>query len=611
MPDRLWFQRALIALSGLLVVLGAGVSADDAVLDRMRRDITFLASDECEGRGPGTQGINKAAAYIAGQFEKAGLKPAGTQGFFQPFTVSGQPKLGQANSFHLHGPLGQDIELIQGKDYQVLGLSGRGQLTAPLVFIGYGISAPKVNYDDFKGINLAGKIAVILRHTPRWNNKAVPFDGARKEEHAALVVKQALVEGAKAAGVLLVNDLSESAAGDKLIPFAYVAGAASSSAIPSLQVRRRVLDTIMQSSLGTTLQQTEQAIDRDLKPRSAPLTGWTASIRTDVVRQIIPVKNIAGTLDGRGPLAGEIVVVGAHYDHLGYGGRGSLAKNKEKAIHHGADDNASGTTTLMELARHFGSQPDRQGRRLVFVAFSAEEMGLLGSRHYTNKAPLFPLADTVAMVNLDMVGRLSMDPKTQKAKLLVEGTGTAKTFDKLIESLNGTAGFHLIKKTGGTGPSDHDSFYRKQIPVVFFWTGTHKDYHRPSDTADKINVAGMIRIADLAEKVIERLATEKRPEYVKVASPPSTSAGKGVPRLGIRPSYEDDKEGVLLDDVTESGPAAKGGLKAGDRIVAIAGKAVSNLQTYMVLMGQQRRGQPVEISILRAGKKLSMRVVPQ
>jgi hypothetical protein len=370
------------------------------------------------------------------------------------------------------------------------------------------------------------------------------------------------------------------------------------------------MDMVFQSCLATTLADVEKAIDRDLSPRGAPLAGWTATVATGVQRTSVACKNIVGVVEGSGPLANETVVIGAHYDHLGYGGAGSRAKEPyKKEIHHGADDNGSGTTSVIELARRFGRMKEPHGRRLVFMTFSAEEMGLLGSRHYCNKEPLFPLANTVAMVNLDMVGRLSEDNDTKKGKLIVEGVGTAKTFDHMIDKLN--PGFLLAKQQGGTGPSDHDSFYRKKVPVIFFWTGIHKDYHRPSDTSDKINISGMRQIADLTEKVILELAGDlKRPEYVEVQSSFTPTAGKG-PKLGIMPNYDENKEGLLVGGVTDDGPAAKGGLKAGDVIVELGGKAVKNINTYMVIMAQQQSGQTLEVSVLRDGKKLTLKVVPR
>jgi hypothetical protein len=604
MPQRRWWRGLCLgALTGLLALTGARAMADNEASEaRLRRDITFLASDECEGRGPGTKGIDKAADYIASEFKKAGLKPGGPKGsYFQPFTISaGVSKLKGQGKLVLRGPLGQQIELTPGKDFTITGASGPGSLTAP-----------RIGYDDYKGVEVAGKIVVLLRRVPRWDNAEVPFDGQAKDSHAGLITKFANAESRRVAAVLLVNDSSEiPTKGDELLEFEAKALRGVSLSTPILHVRRAALDPVLLSSLGSGLRELEQDISRDLTPRSAPLQGWSAHVEAPVERPTFAVKNVIGVLEGSGPLANETVVIGAHYDHLGYGGGfGSLAPPQDRGqkIHHGADDNGSGSSSVMELARRFAAMKERKGRRLVFMTFSAEERGLLGSQYYCNKEPLFPLKDTVAMVNLDMVGRLS----DETSKLLVEGIGTAKTFDKVVTDLGEKHKFQLVKKQGGLGPSDHDSFCRKDIPVLFLWTGLHKDYHRPSDTADKINVPGMRRIADMAEDIIARLATEAdRPQFVKVSTPPGPGRVKG-PRLGIRPNYEDDKEGVLIDGVTEGGPADKAGLKAGDRIVEIGGRAVRNLNGLMVLMAQQERGRAVEITVQRGGKRVPLKLTPQ
>jgi hypothetical protein len=609
MPARPRLAYALLAL----FVVSPLLANNAEVESRMQRDLAFLASDECEGRGIGTKGLDRAAEYVAGQFAKIGLKPGVGGSYFQPFTVTSNSELDGPGTLTLRGPLGQTIRLRPGTDFQVLGFSGPGSVSAPLVFAGYGATAKDIGYDDYQGLDVKGKIVVLLRHVPRWGNNNVPFDGKRKDEHAALETKQGLAEANGAAGVILVNDASELPGGDKLIPFQRTARAISTHTAPYVQVRREVIDDVVRSGLGESLRDVERRIDRELKPHSAPLAGWTATLDVKVKRNTVAVKNIIGVLEGSGPLAGQTVVVGAHYDHLGYGGAGSGSRLKDKnnpkmLIHHGADDNASGTTALIELARRFAAHPDRQGRRLVFIAFTAEESGLIGSRHYA-KEPVYPLADTAAMFNLDMVGRLRADPKTKKDKLLIEGSGTAKTFDGLLDKLN--PGFQLSKKPGGNGPSDHDSFYNKKIPVIFFWTGYHDDYHLPTDTADKINLAGMSRVVDYAEKVVTQLATDpERPQYVEIASK-FVSGGARGPRLGIMPDYEENVEGVLVGGVSKGGPAAKAGLKTGDRIVEIAGKTIGNLNAYMAVMGQQRPGQALSVTVIRAGQKMRLKVVPE
>jgi C-terminal processing protease CtpA/Prc len=254
----------------------------------------------------------------------------------------------------------------------------------------------------------------------------------------------------------------------------------------------------------------------------------------------------------------------------------------------------------------------KRDRRMVFIAFSGEERGLLGSIHYC-KEPLFPLKNTAVMVNLDMVGRLSPDKESKKDRLIVYGTGTAKDFDALIEETNKKFDFKLHKLTTGTGPSDHASFYEKNIPVFFFFTDVHEDYHKPTDTADKINVPGMRKVTELTEEVLTSLLTRaERPEFVRVTSDESQPRPKrtreDMPRLGVRPSYSDDGEGVLLEGITDGGAGAKAGLKAGDRVMEIGGKPVPNLQGYMSVLAGQKKGQTVDVQLIRDGKKMTVKV---
>jgi hypothetical protein len=602
-------RLAVIAIVGLLAFAGLRAHAENAAVEaRMKKDITFLASDLCEGRGVTTKGINLAADYIANEFKQAGLKPAGEDGtYFQPFTVTGAAKLASPNTLILQGPLGQKIELKLGDSFAVLGNSGPGKVTARLVFAGYAATGKDISYDDFQGIDVAGKILVVIRKTPRAENELVPFDGNNTEIHATLTTKLDNAKKHNAAGVLFVSDRSLTKTEDRLMEFSYTSFG-SAAGLPAIQIHRSLADQITQSALGRRLAEVEEDIDRDLKPQSAPLAGWTASLEVNVGRPVSHVKNIIGVLEGTGPLANETVIVGAHYDHLGFGGFGSLAKNlKGDVIHHGADDNGSGTTTIMELARRFGQKPNREGRRLVFMAFSGEEMGLLGSAHYC-KHSIFPLEQTSTMVNLDMVGRLRPDQEKKKDKLIVYGTKTSPGFDKLIDELNAPFGFYLQKVPTGMGPSDQQSFYLKKIPVYFFFTGDHPDYHRPSDTSDKINLAGMARIADLVENLVEHLRTlPERPAYVKVKGGDTSPRMQG-PRLGIRPTYGDDKEGVLLSGVVDDTPAAKAGLKEGDRILEIDGKPVKSLENYMVLMAGHKKGDSLDLGIVRDGKKQTVKV---
>jgi hypothetical protein len=629
------------AVLACVVLSGAWLSAAETLSTlhapaaseaRLKRDITYLASDELEGRGVTTHGIDMAADYIAAEFKKAGLKPAGKDGsYFYPFTMPGSVLLKPA-TLQLRGPQGQEIELKAGEHFQPSGLSTSGKVSAGVVFVGYGITsktsplneadlvgwarivngvlrqAPGI--DEYDGLDVEGKVVVILRDTLRADNPFSINQNWRRNRYATMTEKLTNAVKHKAAAVLVVNDRDTARDGDDLLNFGYYAGIGrpllTLPQIPVLHVRRSVVEMM----LGSNLDDLERDIARDLKPRSRETAGWSANLSIEVKRaaDALSLRNVVGVLEGSGPLKDETIILGAHYDHVGYGGAGSLATLKKMAIHHGADDNGSGSTSVMELARRIAAIPNREGRRVLFMTFSAEESGLIGSEAYC-KNPLYPLDKTAAMINLDMVGRLVQDDKTHKDKLTVYGTGSAKTFDKLIDSINKKYDFQLRKVASGMGPSDQMSFYEKKMPVFFFFTNDHADYHRPSDTADKINVSGMRRIVDMTEDLAVHLTTCDRPEYVKVAGGGGgTGTPGGGPRLGIKPDYGDDKEGVLINGVVEGTPAERAGLKDGDRIVEIGGQAVKGLEGYMTLMKGQKPGSTIEVGVLRAKEKKIVKV---
>ncbi len=480
-----------------------------------------------------------------------------------------------------------------------MGLGGRGADKAPAVFAGYGITSDKAKYDDYAGLDAAHKIVILLRGAPSSSDK----DNARELMNGASFARKiATAEKHHAAAVLIVNDADTVRAGDDLLDFNYTAFGRSAGKIPVCHLQRAVLEMMLPGGTDT-LTAIEKDIQRDLKPQSRDLPGWTVGVDVRMHRGMMDVKNVVGVLEGAGPLANETVIVGAHYDHLGYGVGGSLAGLKKMAIHHGADDNASGTTTMMELARRFAAMPKREGRRLVFMAFSGEELGLYGSAHYC-KHPLYPLKDTASMYNLDMVGRLRLDKATGKPKLLSEGSGTAKPFLELLNQLAQKYDFKMVNKASGLGPSDHMSFCLKNVPVLFVWTDYHDDYHRPSDTSDKINVAGMRRIADLSQDAITALTNMDKPAFIKVKTASATANG---PRLGIRPGDGGGK-GVLIDETVEDEPAAKAGLKKDDLIVALAGKPVKSLPDLLAILKNQKGGETVEVGMLRNARPMTVKV---
>jgi hypothetical protein len=580
---------------------------------RLKNDVSFLADDARDGRAPGTNGIEAAADYIAAAFKDAGLKPApGAQGYFQPFTISGVPILKESPELVLSGPDGKEVRAAAKTDFSPLALGSSAAVDGlPIVFAGYGISAKnpskQLDYDDYAFQDVQGKAVLILRREPQQDRADSAFDGKRNSDFATFRHKATNAFQHGAAAVLLVNDFATLKDGkDEILPL-IGGGPEKNSDVPFVMISRAFADGLLAQAGQPTLKDLEAQIDADLKPRSRELNGWTLRLKYDIDRAPIETKNVVGVLEGAGPLADETIVIGAHYDHLGHGGlfSGSLAF-LSKDIHNGADDNASGTAVVMEMARRLARREDRLPRRVVFMAFSGEERGLLGSKHYVEH-PLYPLRSTVLMANFDMVGRLNRDNE-----LTVYGTGTSPGFDLLVDALGKSSGFTIKKIAEGHGPSDQESFVLKDIPVLFAFTGTHRDYHRPSDDTGLINFPGMARIADLGELLLlDVIRRPERPAFVKVErrgrQADTGRAAVGV-YLGSIPSYDDDSKGVKLSGVREGSPAEKGGLKAGDVIVKFGGKPVATIYDYTESLGHYKPEDKVEVVVRRDGKDVTLQV---
>ena len=602
-------------------------TAGAIVRERLQAAVIWLAAPEREGRGPGTPGIDAAADWVAAEFaDIPGLEipPPGATGVaapFQPFALTLDAKLGPAadNVIELVGPPAADgaarvIPLELGTDVTPLAAGGSGEFDLPLAFAGYGITAPKLHYDDYAPLATAtdggkGHALVILRQEPQKNDPHSVFDGNQASEHAALARKVANASEHEAGAVVFVD---EAAADDTLMDFARAGTGSDRRTMPVLHLRRAIADEVVRSlaTPGPDLAQIQQRIDESLEPASGPLPGWRIRGRIAIERTETEGRNVIAVLPGRGQDAAdgrpaidprETVVLGAHYDHLGYGGSGSAAPGVE-AIHHGADDNASGTALLLEVARQLAASGPRP-RRILFIAFSGEERGLLGSGHYTAN-PLVPLDDTVAMVNLDMVGRLVDD------KVIVHGTGTGTGFDGLVDRLTALHGFQVAKEPGGFGPSDHASFYAKKIPVLHLFTGSHADYHRPSDTADKINYDGMVRIAGLVAEIVGDLAdADERPGYVEVASTMFARGGGDRPYFGSIPDFGTPGGGYAISGVAKDSPAATGGLQGGDLIVRLGGSAITGLEDFDSALRKHKGGDRVPVVVLRDGAEVTLEIV--
>lgn len=631
-----------------------------ANVERIKADVKHLSSDAMKGRDVFGEEIAKAADYIVKSFKDCGLQVDAVDGGpFQYFEIASGMALGPDKENRLllkHDDKVTTLEL--SKDFQVMGMSASAEGSGELVFVGYGITAKDEKYDDYESVDVKDKVVLMLRREPQQDDANSVFNGTENSDYALFSTKinNARRQGAKA--VIIVNDsfslrnanrnssrsllrllerlnklktdfekietptlkqLDEFAddvtklteridtaaarvtnVPDALVPFAAARGNTNRDMPVFFAARAAFADVIKKSYDGKTLEELELTIDEKLEPVSKILTGCSIECQAKIVRNVAKVKNVIGVLPGKGELAKEILIVGAHYDHVGMGGFGSLAPWTNE-IHNGADDNASGTSGLLEIARLVAATKSDSHRTVVFMAFAGEERGLLGSIHYCNN-PVFALEDTVAMVNLDMIGRLTNN------RLTVYGTGTSSGFDKLVEDLNKDFKFTLAKIPGGLGASDHESFYKKKIAVFHMFTGLHSDYHRPGDDYDKINYPGMEKITQMTYRIVQNLATTSdKPAYIKVVEKRGQQRETRV-WLGVSSDLDRAKDGFVIDTVSSSSPAEDGGLESGDIILKIAGKKVENTQDVRTALSGFRPDDKVKVVVKRGAEEKTFEI---
>lgn len=591
----------------LVLIFAVGVVAQQPA--RIQQDVKYLASDALEGRLTGSKGATVAAGYIADEFRKVGLKPLARRAaanrtewrsspliYLQEFPYVSGVSLGKRNALTFGEDVAQ-LKLEAGPDWVPLGFSSSATVTGNAVFVGYGIMATELNYNDYSAVDANGRIVVALQGTPDGDNphgQFARFEGVRWK---AVAARNA---GAKAL-ILIARD--NNFKDDRLTKLAYD-NSAGDAGLPVIVLSRAAAERLLALS-KLSLADVEQSSITKLPNNSRGLAG-EISLTTDIVRNETPAYNVVGMLEGSDPvLKNEVIIIGAHYDHLGRGGEGSGSLAPRSGdIHYGADDNASGTAGVLELARLFSAQKPRPKRTIVFMAFSGEEEGLLGSNYYVNH-PLLPLANTVAMINMDMIGRM------KDSRLIIGGVGTAKEWRDMMTT-DADKSFQLTLTEDGFGPSDHSSFYAKQIPVLFFWTGTHNDYHKPSDTFDKINYDDEARILEMVARIVNQLdAADKRVTYTTAKSDPAPRTGGFRVYLGTIPNYADSNDGLLLDGVRDDSPAAKAGLKAGDKIVKIGDHDIRNVYDYTAALGEMKAGEEYVFEVKRGDEKLTLRVKPE
>lgn len=589
---------SLGSLAGLAARLETGTRpAPSAAIaaEELARHIKYLASDELEGRRSGTPGCEKAANYISDQFKKYGLKPSNGNGYLQPFDFIAGVRYGEGSSLKAQVD-SNTLEFRLGEDYHPLNFSSSSAVSGELVLAGYGISASSIGYDDYAKIDVKDKIVMVLPFSPEGTNlqgRFGQFLAIRRKAHTARE------RGARA--ILFVSEADNLNDAPRRPDNDY-----TDAGIVAIRISRRAANELLKSTAKTVQALTQSGSEKGVG-ESFVVAGPKLSVKAELTRESKATHNVIGIVEGSDErLKGEFVVIGAHYDHLGTGGHGSLAGDS-KGIHYGADDNASGVAGLLELARVFAANRGQLRRSIVFAAFSGEEEGLLGSSYYVNKQPLFPIERTVAMLNMDMIGRMRQD------NLAVFGIGTSPQWKTIVEELNKTRGFVLKLNEDGFGPSDHSSFYAKDIPVLHFFTGVHDDYHKPTDTADRINIISEQAVVSYIYDIAARV--NRQDERLAFSKAQSSGQGRAMNSsfrvsLGTVPEYAEGVEGVKLSGVRPDSPADKAGVKAGDIIVQLAGKNVKSVQDYVFVLQEMKPNEPVVMVVVRDGKRMEITVTP-
>ena len=577
----------IVGCSNPIKILNQMPSHDPKITEaELLAHIKYLSDNKREGRFPGSQGSKEAIDYISKQFKTNNILPGGTKDFLQPFEFIAGIKADNDTRLVLDG---KDLSL--NKDFIPIEFSSNGKFEGEIAFVGYGfLINDSISWNDYKGINLDGKWALIFSGAPGGDHPHSKF-----RNHSALRKKAILAKDKNALGVIFVNQKgNEGLKTLKHTPNSLSIG------IPVIQIKRDIANQLLSQRLNDL----QIKLDEQKQPQSFSIDK---NIRGELKlkREIKLIPNVIGIIPGNDlKLKEEYIVLGAHFDHLGLGeeGSGSLMPGS-KLIHNGADDNSSGTAALLELSSKLSKNKGLLKRSIILMGYNAEEEGLLGSKYFVNN-PTVDLQSIVAMINMDMIGRMSNNAVT------VGGTGTANIFESTLKEINKDHNLKLKMSPEGFGPSDHASFYIKNIPVLFFFTGTHSDYHKPSDDWQRINIEGQKKITDFIYDLTLNLSRMSEKPVFKESGPKQATLARSTFKvtLGIMPSYVSDEKGLVIDGVRKNGPAGKAGIKKGDMIISIKGKEVNSIYDYMYRLEKLEPGEVVKVTIIREGEELTLAI---
>ena len=595
---------AILRKFGGLLLAGVSLAAVPPVIgpadpQRYLIDIKTLTQPKMEGRGEGSKGLVRAEHLLRDRYKTYGLEPAGSNGYLQSFTVTTGAKLHGKNDLVVESGSAK-AELSLNRDYVPFSFSGSAAASGTLVFAGYGITAEELGYDDYAGIDVKDKLVIVLRYEP--TAFAAKNGNQGLTNHAQFITKAINARNHGAKGLILLNGKLNQGEEDLLTRFGSVNGP-ESVGIPFVQVKNSVAEAWF-SNAGTSLNDAEVKINNQSKPASFAFPeAMHVSLRVGVENTHATANNVLAYLPGK---TDEYIVLGAHYDHLGRGNFDSLAPSQVGQIHPGADDNASGTAGLLELARLLSPLKGQLQRGILFSSFAGEELGLLGSAEWV-KEPTKPLDKAVSMLNMDMIGRI------KDGKVYIGGVGTGSTFAKVLEQAETNSPLKFEASQGGYASSDQTSFMSKRIPVLFFFSGLHSDYHKPSDTWEKINPDFAVQLLNVVAKITLDIADEaEKPAFVVVAEAnphggSATGGGYG-PAFGSIPDFGQTENGVKFSDVKPGSPAAKAGLKAGDVLIRFGNKPIKNLYDFTDALRRSKVGDVVPVTVLRDGKELKVDV---
>ncbi|TFH27181.1 MAG: M28 family peptidase [Bacteroidia bacterium] len=562
----------------------------EITVQEIEEHIAFLASEELKGRYPGTPEDQELSEYIAAEFRNAGLDLYEKSGI-QAFDIVTELELGPGNSFLLDGS-----ELSPGSDFTPFSFSGSGSAKAEVVFAGYGfqIEEEEIAWSDYKGVEVSGKWVMLFRGVPGAQEASSPYVNYSEDRGKALLASDRGV-----AGVIFVSGSSF----DPNDQLEELKGKQHALSIPVVHVGRETARRILESSGSESLDSLESAMAKSLQPSSFA-TGTEVDITVDLQPKKMITSNVIASLKGSDPaLKDEYVIIGAHHDHLGMGGPGSSSRAPDTvAVHYGADDNASGVAGVLEISEFMSLASP--ARSMVFATFGAEELGLVGSMFLSEHSPV-DMGAVQAMINLDMIGRLNEDRQLQ-----VGGIGTSPGFRELLDSINSSYGFNLQYSNEGYGPSDHATFYAKDVPVLFISTGAHPDYHTPGDQLSAINLSGAQEVMLFAAEVATALANQRERIAFTEAGPKvrgSSRSRRGGITLGLMPDVSyDGSDGMPVMFVTEGKPTDVGGIQKGDIVISIEGKNVGNVYDYMSRLEQLKEGMDIVVTVKRGEDLLDL-----